>query len=213
VGDAVRVDIEQVMALSPDLVLAWRSGNQAGDVERLERLGYRVFVTEAARLADVGRLLRLIGTLAGSAAEAGRAAAAFEREARALEERYGARAVVRVFYAVWHRPLVTVSGAHMISDVFRLCGGRNVFADLPARTAAVSLEAVLAARPQVILGGARAGGDEEFFREWRAMAVGELRALPAYYVNPDHLQRQTPRLIEGARAVCAALEEVRARRH
>jgi iron complex transport system substrate-binding protein len=100
----------------------------------------------------------------------------------------------------------------MISDVIALCGGENVFADLAQLTPNVSLEAVIAAKPEAILGGASAGGEKEFAAQWRASSVPPLRDLPARYVNPDVIQRQTPRIVEGARAVCSALEEVRSGR-
>ncbi len=212
VGDAARIDVERVIALEPDLILAWKSGNQAGDIERLERLGYAVFVSEPARLSDIPRLLRAIGTLAGNAPAAERAAAAFEQDLRSLRAQFGAAPKVRVFYEVWHRPLITVNGAHMISDVITLCGGENVFAAVPLLTPTVSLEAVAAARPEVILGGSQAQGGAEFAREWRAAAVGTLRELPAFHVDPDLIQRQTSRIVEGARAICAHLERVRGSR-
>ena len=123
-------NIDKILALKPDLVLAWQSGNRTGDYERLEKLGYPVFVAESRRLDDVARALRVIGELAGTRPEAGRAAAAFERGVRQLRERYAKAAPVRVFYSVWSRPFMTVSGAHIISDVIALCGGINVFADM-----------------------------------------------------------------------------------
>jgi len=209
VGDAARVDFERIVALKPDLVLAWKSGNSAADVARLESLGYPAFVSEPARLADIPRLLRGIGTLAGTLPAAGNAAQEFEREITALRGRYAQARKVRVFYQIWHRPLLTVNGAHMISDVIALCGGENVFADVNQLTPSVTLEAVIAAKPEVILGGGSAGGEREFAAWWRASSVPLLRELPAYYINPDHIQRQTPRIVEGAKAVCSALEQVR----
>jgi len=208
-GDAARVDFERIALLKPDLVLAWRSGNPAGDVARVEQLGFPVFVTEPARLADIPRLLRAIGELAGTRPAAEKTAAGFEREISALRARHAPASRVRVFYQIWHRPLLTVNGAHVISDVIALCGGENVFADLGQLTPTVSLELVLAARPEVILGGGSAGGEQEFAGWWRASAVPALRELPLRYIDPDLIQRQTPRIAAGARAVCAALEQVR----
>ena len=209
VGDAARVDFERVAALRPDLVLAWKSGNSAADVGRLEILGYPAFVSEPARLADIPRVLNAIGTLAGTTPAAGRAASEFEREIRTLRGRYASASKVRVFYLIWHRPLLTVNGAHMINDVIALCGGENVFADFVQLTPNVSLEAVIAAKPEVVLGGGSAGGAQEFAARWRETAVEPLRGLPAVHINPDHIQRQTPRIVEGAKVVCSALEDVR----
>jgi iron complex transport system substrate-binding protein len=212
VGDAARIDLERIVALRPQLVLGWKSGNQAGDIERLGRLGYAVFVTEPARLADIPRLVRVIGVLAGTARTAERAAAGFEQEIQALRARFAARPKVRVFYEVWHRPLITVNGAHVISGVIELCGGENVFARAPVLTPTVSLEALAAAHPEVILGGTGPDDGDAFARQWRESALSMLRTVPALHVNPDHLQRSTLRVVEGARVVCDHLEKIRSRR-
>jgi iron complex transport system substrate-binding protein len=210
VGDASRIDIERVLALKPDLVLGWRSGNPASDIERLQKLGFRVVVSEPRRLSDVAQSVRTIGALAGTEAAAKRAADAFDGELAALRARYSARVPVRVFYEIWHRPLLTVNGAHIISDVLTLCGGVNVFAGETLLTPAVSLEAVLAATPDVVLGGSSAASPDALAAAWKRAPVARLRELPVRFVPPDLIQRQTPRIAEGARAVCEHLETVRA---
>jgi len=209
IGDAARVDVERILALKPDLVLAWRSGNQASDIARLERMGQRVFVTEPRRLDDIDRLLRAVGALAGSEEAAGRTALALQADIAALRARHAGLAPVRVFYEIWHRPLLTVNGEHMISDVIALCGGINVFAAVPLLTPAVSLEAVLAARPEVILGGSSSATPRQFEAQWRNHEVATLGRVPAFHIAPDDIQRATPRIVNGARAICRILDEVR----
>lgn len=212
VGDASHLDLERMAAIKPDLVLAWKTGNRAHDLHRLERMGYAVFVTEPKRLADIPRLVRTVGELAGTRAVASEGASALERELDALRQRYSSRRTVRVFYQIWHRPLLTVNGEHLISDVIALCGGRNVFAKAPVLTPAVSLEAVVAARPEIVLGGSSAATPADLARQWRNAPVALVRALPVEHVPPDLIQRQTPRIVEAARLVCERLEEVRRRK-
>lgn len=209
VGDASRVDMERLLALGPDLVLGWKSGNPAPELARIEALGFPLFVTEPRRLTDIARLLRTVGALAGTSTTAEAAATAVEHELEILRRQYGSRAIVRVFYEIWHRPLLTVNGEHIISDVLALCGGHNVFADARLFTPAVSLEAVLAARPDVILGGSSASAPGDLEREWRGARIAALRDLPTRYVAPDLIQRQTPRMVAGARAVCEHLDAIR----
>ncbi|MEK7836250.1 MAG: cobalamin-binding protein, partial [Pseudomonadota bacterium] len=168
VGDASRIDLERVLSLQPDLVIGWKSGNQVADVERLETLGFKVYIVEPATLAAIPPLLRAVGSLAGTGVVARIAADEFERSIAALRERYGARRTVRVFYEIWHTPLMTVNGRHMINDVIRLCGGSNVFAGLPTLTPVVSLEGVIAAQPEVVLGGSSATAPDEFAAQWRS---------------------------------------------
>ena len=213
VGDASRIDLERVLSLKPDLVIGWKSGNQVADVDRLEKLGFKVYVVEPATLAAIPQLLRAVGSLAGTGAIAQIAADEFERSIAALRERYGARSKVRVFYEIWHTPLMTVNGRHMINDVIGLCGGSNIFAGLPTLTPVVSLEGVIALQPEVVLGGSSATAPDEFAAQWRSyQGFEKLRNVNAMFVDPDHIQRQTPRILEGAQTVCEHLEKIRANR-
>jgi iron complex transport system substrate-binding protein len=213
IGDASSIDAERVLALRPDLVIAWKSGNRAADIARLERLGLPTFVVEPAVLADVPRVLRAIGRLAGTATAAEAAARAFESGVEGLRAGHAGAPTVRVFYEIWHQPLMTVNRQHMISDVIRLCGGENIFADLPLLTPVVSLEDVMARKPQVVLGGGSAVSAAELAAQWRRHApLTGLRDLPALRVDPDAIQRQTPRVLDGARQVCAHLQSLRAAR-
>lgn len=208
VGDAVQVNFEHIAALRPDLVLAWRSGNAVADVERLEQLGYPAYVSEPRRLADIARHLRAIGTLAGTRTAADKAAAEFERGIDGLLFDYSFKRRIRVFYEVWRKPLMTVGGTHLINEVITTCGGENVFAGLAQLAPTIDAEALIAAKPQAIIGGA--GTAEAYLREARAQAP--LRGVPIFYVDPDLIQRPTPRMLEGAKAVCSALDQVRAKR-
>jgi iron complex transport system substrate-binding protein len=210
IGDASRIDLERVLSMQPDLVIGWQSGNHAADIARLEALGFSVYVAEPATLAAIPRLLRAFGALADTAPVAQRAAADFEAGIAALRARYAARNDVRVFYEIWHQPLMTVNGRHMIDDVIRLCGGTNVFAAVPSLAPLVSLESVIAAQPEVVLGGSSATSPQEFAAQWMNFAdFAGLKQVRALYIDPDHIQRQTPRILQGAQTICEHLEKVR----
>jgi iron complex transport system substrate-binding protein len=173
-------------------------------------LGIPVWVSEPSRLADISRLLRDVAILAGEPAAGERVASEFEGELHRLRERRagvgGAQQPLRIFYEIWHQPLLTVNGAHMISDAITLCGGQNVFANLPLLTPAVSLESVLAARPQLVLGGGSANGEAAFVSRWSHMPLAALRAIKVRYIEPDSIQRQSPRILDGIRAICMQLD-------
>lgn len=210
VGDAFRVDYEAIVALRPDLVLGWPSGNSVAALERLRGLGLRVEALEPGTLDDVGRQIAAIGRLAGTEPVAAVAAAGWAAGLGALRARYRAAPPLRVFYQVSAEPLVTVTGTHFIGQAVALCGGRNVFADLPGLAPVVGREAVVAARPEVIVISALADGAAGDGAAWRrfdtlpAVARGHLPV-----VDPALLSVPGPRLLDGIAALCAALDAAR----
>lgn len=213
VGSNSGIDIERVLALQPDLLVAWRSGNTARQLEELARLGIPVFYSEPRRLEDVATNLERLGALMGTAPAAAAAAAAYRGRIARLGERYRARPPVTVFYQVWDRPLYTLSGAHIVSDAIRLCGGVNVFAALPTLAPEVGLEAVLKADPEAVVGNQKFEKDDQGVEMWKryptllAARRGNLFEVPA-----EVLTRATPRIADGAQALCEALEQARVRR-
>jgi len=203
VGDYSRINFERILALMPDLVIVWVGGNRAADIHGLKQMGLPVLHTQATRLDDVARLLRLVGQASGHAAAGEAAARDYSAKLAALQVRDARKPPVSVFYQVWDRPLMTVGGIHWISDALALCGARNVFSDLRAASPVVSREAVLRRAPELIVGGSDA---PDLRGPWQRFA-----SLPAVkndafvQVDADRLHRPTPRLIEGVTELCAAV--------
>jgi iron complex transport system substrate-binding protein len=213
VGGYGNVDIEAVAALKPDLVIAWESGNRSAHLDKLEALGIPVYLNEARSFEDVARSLEAFGRLAGTEEAAYRAAAEFRTRRDALAARHRDRAPVRMFYQIWNQPLMTVNGAHLISDVMRLCGGENVFAHLAQLAPTIGIEAVLAANPEVIVASGMGEARPEWLDQWaRWPGLAANRSGNLYFIPPDLIQRHGPRILGGAERLCAFLEEARARR-
>lgn len=213
VGNDAVIDLEAVLALRPDLVVAWPSAGSRAAVDRLSELGLPVFRSEPRELEDIATTLARLGELAGTQSVARRAAADFRSRIAALGARYSGRPPVRVFYEVWDRPLQTVSGEHVISKVIRLCGGENVFADLPGIAPLIDAEAVLRANPEVIVAGDAQAHERTALERWkafpgiRAVAAGQVHSIP-----PDLIERHTPRIAEGAERLCGWFEGARSAR-
>ena len=210
IGSHAAFDFERIVALKPDLAIAWGGGNPPGQIERLRRLGIPVFVNAPSKLADIPVALRQFGRLAGTAGLAEPAAQDFERRQAALAARHAGQRTVSVFYEIWNQPLMTVGGQHIISDVLALCGGRNVFAALPQPAATVGVEAVLRANPEVIIASGMDKERPEWLDDWRRWPqLAAVKDDHLTFVPPDLLQRHTPRLLDGATQVCDALQRAR----
>lgn len=213
VGGYAAFDLEAIVALQPDLVVAWGSGNPGHKLKALRALNLTLYVTEPRRIEDVPKHIEQLGTLAGTAEIARASARAFRERYARLRQRYTARSPVSVFYQIWQQPLMTVNGAHIISDVMRACGGRNVFATLGPLAAAVDIEAVLVADPEAIIVSGMGAAQPELLRAWEHWpTVRAVKKQNLFFIHPDLLQRHTPRLLQGAEQMCAHLETARSRR-
>lgn len=210
VGDYQSLDLEAIIALRPDLIVAWRSGNPPAQVAQLAALGFPVYFSEPRRLPDIPSTLERLGRLAGSEKIASRAAASFRRKISRLSAMYAKRAAVRVFFEIWNMPLMTISHRHIISAVLRLCGAKNIFGDLSALAPTVSMEAVLASNPDAILMTGRRRHRAQWMRFWRRWPqLTAVKENHLFFISADDIVRPGPRLAEGAVQVCRAVEKAR----
>jgi len=221
IGDAARLDVERIVAMKPDLVVVWRHGNTSRELGQIEAAGLTLFQIEPQRLDDVARAIERLGHLTGHDAGARAAAASLRASLEALRRQHAVAEPVRVFYQVWSNPLMTVGRNQIINDVIELCGGRNVFASLAPLVPLVSTEAVVAADPQAIITADETGGTELLRRGadgaaldmWRRHAgLGAVEGGWLYTINGDAISRQGPRIVDGAAAMCRALDDVRRER-
>jgi iron complex transport system substrate-binding protein len=210
IGDAFRVDLERLVALRPDAVLVWDSGNPAPTIERIRALKLPVVAFRTQRLEHVATALREIGRLAGTSETAERAATDYERRIQELRDNYRNRTPLRVFIEVDDRPLYTVNGKQIISEIVELCGGRNVFADLSELAPAIGIEAVIAANPQAIISTDDTVPDAAAaWSRWRHIEA--VRTGNVYTLRSDDIARATTRLTVAAEAVCRTLDTARER--
>lgn len=210
VGEPSALDVEGLLKLKPTLIILWDSGTPASRKTQLERLNLRLYVTDQRHLDDIGAALIEFGRLAGTETAAAAAARRYELDLAQLRSRYAGRSRLRVFYQVWDRPLYTLSGAHVVSEVLSLCGGDNVFADLSTLAPAIDRESVLARDPDVILIAATGAEGARQTLEWsRFSTLRAVRDHRVFTVDPSLVGRMAPRILQGAREVCGLLDSAR----
>ena len=210
IGDNREVDLERLLALKPDLLVVWRHAESARQLEQLRRLGIPLFFSEPRRLADIPDTLQRLGRLLGTEPQAQRRAQQLRTQLAELAARYRQQPPVRVFYQVWDRPLYTLNGRQIVSDAIRLCGGRNIFARLPAVAPQVDIEAVLQENPEAIVSGVRPERRDDGLGIWKAYpTMLAVRRGNLFAIDGDLLNRPGPRMIAGAAALCEKLEQAR----
>ncbi len=210
IGSYTAVDVERILAMKPDLVIAWESGNRKNEIDKLIQLGLTVFINEPRSIEDVANSIERLGKLTATETPANRFSENFRRHYRHLQKTYQNRRKVRMFYQIWNDPLMTINGQHLISAVMRLCGAKNIFRNMSSLSASVSVESVIAAKPEIII----AGGDKNEKAAWLT-AWQRWKTLPAvkykqlYFIEPDLLHRHGPRILDGAEIMCRDVEQAR----
>lgn len=210
VSNSASVNLEAVLALKPDLVIAWRLEATAPALKRLEALGLTVFYDEPRRLAQIADMLAALGALTGTTSTAQPLAASLRKELEHLQATYRLRRPVSIFYQISDNPLMTLNGQHFVSDAISLCGARNVFADAPIIAPVVNLEAVIAADPEAIVTARPDPADKAWQAFWlRFPALRAVRAGNLFTVPMNDMHRHGPRAFAAAAQLCEMLEQAR----
>ena len=212
VGDAAALDLERIVALAPDLVVAWPY-TAPPQLAALRAQNVPVFVSDPRSIAAIADNIEKLGTLAGTKAIAQPVAAAMRTRQAALAAKYRGAAPLRVFYEIWNEPLYTIGGRHLITEAIATCGGVNVFAALLLPAPSVTIEAVVAAAPEVIVGGDDAGHRPAWLADWlRWPVIPAVRDGNLFVADGNLLHRPGPRFLEGVAVLCADFDQARTRR-
>jgi iron complex transport system substrate-binding protein len=212
VGDANALDLERIVALAPDLVVAWPY-TMPSQLATLRARGATIFVSDPKSIAGIARDVDALGDLAETTPVARPAADALRARHGALSARYARAPAITVFYEVWNDPLQTIGGRHLISEAITLCGGANVFAALMQPAPTISLEAVVAAAPEAIIAGSDDGRRPAWLDDWQHWRdVPAVRYGNLFVADGDLLHRSGPRFVDGVEALCSTLNQARTNR-
>ena len=210
IGDYKSWSLETIVALQPDLILMWGSGNGMNALSSLEKLGVPVYVSEPRQLQDIPDTIRAISRLAGTEAVGEAEAQRIEQAFAELEGNYSERRNLSVLYQVWNEPLQTLNGEHLISHAIALCGGGNIFADAVSLAPKISLESVLYRDPDVIVASGMGAARPDWLDMWKQYpSLTAVKNNHLFFVNPDHIQRPTARILLGTKSLCEQMESAR----
>lgn len=203
-GDAFSLSVESVIALQPDIVFAWYSGGANRALQRLEALGVVVYFNETPRLLDIGAGIRKIAYLVGADERGESLAQTFEQRVDSVKRQISS-ASPRVFFQISDQNLYTVTDQHLIGQAITWCGGQNVFPDAAVPVPQVSLEAVLASKPDlIVMTRVPASPEPDWAARWRRYPglEGQVR-----FIDPNLISRPGPRMQAGISQLCGFIAE------
>lgn len=207
IGDSQGFNLEAIIKLQPDLIVAWPGGNPQLPLQRLEQMGIPVYYSDPHEFSDIPFNLRALGKLT-ELPLAEQQASLFETRLQLLQQRFSQSEKVRVFYQLWNQPLMTINHTQLVDRVISLCGGNNLFSEHKEVVPLLGVESVLLTDPQVILTGENVPeGWEQQWMNWPTLTAS--RTGQFYRLNEDLLYRPTMRILEGAEQMCKLIQQTR----
>jgi len=200
VGAYTDINVERVITLNPDLVIATADGNKRADVKMLEEGGIPVYVINPRKVNQLLDTIERLGEICGVPDRA-------ERLVNDLRER-----VMRVVKAVRNkgrplvllvinvRPLMSVNRNTIHHDIIQLAGGRNMTGDQPITYPKLNMEAVVKRKPDVIIISCmeRGGEYEKARNQWfRWSTLPAVQKGNVYLIDSDLIDRPAPRVVSG----------------
>lgn len=210
IGNFTGLQIEKIVQLQPDLIIAWKSGNKSTDLQKLQSLGLKLFYSHPKNIDEISSELIQLGMMTGLQEKAQQVADDLDAKYQQIKNRYKDKKYIRVFYQLWHDPLRTVGPGNWSQSLIDDCKGSNIFADAGTLYPMVSLEKVLAKDPQIIILPFDSNSEDantKFWKKWQQISAVKNNHLIT--INPDLLHRFGPRAIEGLKLLCQAIDSVR----
>lgn len=198
------MNLERIIALKPDLVLAWRGGNTERQVNQLKQFGITVMWVDAITIEQVAETLNKLAAWSPHPKQAKEAAQQLLSQYQALKSRYANQAKKRVFMQFGAQPLFTSGKGSIQNQVVELCGGENIFANSRVPWPQVSREQVLARKPQAIIVAGSARDIPQTEQYWHNLLNASIISL-----HSDWFERASPRIILAAQQLCSALAQVK----
>ncbi|AEX20929.1 vitamin B12 ABC transporter substrate-binding protein BtuF [Vibrio sp. EJY3] len=205
------IKLERIIALRPDLVIAWPSGNPAKELEKLAQFDVPIYYSTSSSLMDITNNIEQLSQYSENPQIGQKAADDFRTQLKVLKDKYNTEDKVRYFYQLSEKPIITVAGKNWPSEVFSFCGGENIFSSAGSPYPQVSIEQIITRQPDVIFTSRHAMSSDGMWSEWKN-EVPALKDGHIWSLNADWINRPTPRTLNAITEVCDYFESVRQKR-
>ncbi len=200
VGTYIKPNLERIIELSPDIVIATADGEKEKEVKKLQSLGIGVYVINPTDFSGIIATVREIGTLVSADVKAEEVARGMEKKINEVKERVSGLKVVKVLLTFSMEPIITMSTGTFQDDMIRIAGGTNIAAGVKVRYPRFSVEEIIVRAPEVIVVTSMSPGDDlkKANKLWsRFGTIPAVRSGRIYMINSDIVDRPAPRIGDG----------------
>jgi ABC-type Fe3+-hydroxamate transport system substrate-binding protein len=153
VGDALRPNVEAVLAKQPDLVLLYASNDNRTAATQLRAAGVRVVSLKVDSIAEFERATVLLGRLTGDELRAKNVVDSVRATLDRVRRATAPLPKTSVFYHTWEKPIITIGAHSFLNELVEIAGGKNIYADMQAVSPIVTMEDIVARNPDAMLIG------------------------------------------------------------
>lgn len=200
VGSYVRLDIEKIVALKPDLCIGIRDGNPKHTVKKIESFNIPVYVIDPRNLNDIINVVIILGEILGAEQQSKILVHEMHKRLRNIQTKIATISHrPKVFFQIDAAPIITVGNDTFIHELITLAGGINVAAG-PEPYPRYNWEQVLVLQPDIAIVASMAGGHtvDELKSGWMQWPqIPAVKHKKIYVVDANLIDRPTPRLLDG----------------
>ncbi|WP_246129015.1 cobalamin-binding protein [Colwellia demingiae] len=210
IGNYVRLQLERVIELQPDLIIAWKNGNPSDDLARLEQLGFNIIYSQPHTFEDIANEVRKFAKITGHTTQGEKVAKEFEQALMKIKKRYQDKTEITGFYELWSRPLTTVAKGSWPQQFLNICKVKNPFEHVLTPYPQISIEQVLPASVELIIQPLSVNQKEREAFNWQDWSI-----IPAVankqilQPDADAMHRMTLRSLTALKDLCAEIDQTR----
>ena len=210
IGNYVRLQLERVIELQPDLIIAWKSGNPSDDLARLKQLGFNIIYSQPNTFSDIANEVRSFAKITGHAVQGEKVATKFEQALAQIKQNYQNKTEIIGFYELWSRPLTTVAKGSWPQQFLNICKVKNPFKQVLTPYPQISIEQVLPASVQLIIQPLSINQKEREAFNWEDWSI-----IPAVankqilQPDADAMHRMSLRSLTALKDLCATIDQTR----
>lgn len=205
------IKVEKIIALQPDLILAWPAGNPPRELAKLAQFGLDIYYSQTKSLESIANNIENLSQYASDPSIGLNNAKAYRDQLEQLRARYQNAEPVQYFYQLSEKPIITVAQGHWPSEVFEFCGGQNIFEDAATSYPQVSIEQVVLKKPEVIFTSRHAIENGTMWKNW-AEEIPAVDKEQLWSLNSDWINRPTTRTLQAIQQVCDYFDKARQNR-
>ena len=210
IGSYLRLQIEKVISLQPDYIIAWKSGNPSDDLTRLKQLGFNIVYSQPNSFEDIAKEMREFGQLTGHEAQAETKAKKLLNDLEEITNQHHDKTPITVFYELWARPLTTVAKGSWPQQFLDICQAKNPFKQASAAYPQINIETVLLTPIQLIIQPLSINQTDKEAYDWQNWPI-----IPAVenkqiiQPNADAIHRMSMRSLKELTKLCADIDKTR----